>query len=169
MNYKKKELTEADRLEMQERLGRPPICDVCAGGVPVCVYASKHMSTGEEVECWRWSACVDCEHDVDTNKWERIRLRLVTMLSAWFDMQSYGDLVKVVDRTIAIFHANAIEVPRSFKVGVKTVRDTEWIYNALRFYTHDQAEAYADNLYSRWTAVTEYIIEESTDAPNATE
>ena len=84
-------------------------------------------------------------------------------------MQSYGDLVKVVDRTIAIFHANAIEVLRSFKVGVKTVRDTEWIYNALRFYTHDQAEAYVDNLYSRWTAVTEYIIEESTDAPNATE
>src|SRR5258708_28358885 len=56
----------------------------------------------------------------------------------------------------------------SFKVGVKTKTDTSWVFNALRFGTRKDAEAYAKDLFRRWTAVTEYSVVESGDEPNAT-
>lgn len=54
----------------------------------------------------------------------------------------------------------------SFKVGVKTARDTDWAYNGLRFDSHAAAEHYAEDLFWRWTAVREYTITPSTDQPN---
>lgn len=56
---------------------------------------------------------------------------------------------------------------RSFKVGVKTRGDTEWVYNGLRFAGHREADAYAKDLLMRWTAVTDYIVTESNDKANA--
>lgn len=43
---------------------------------------------------------------------------------------------------------------------------TRWIGNALRFATREQAESYALSLYSRWTLVREWKVEESKDDVN---
>lgn len=56
----------------------------------------------------------------------------------------------------------------TFKVGVKTKNDPEWVFNALRFEKRSEAEAYANDLFRRWTAVTECTIEESDEDANAT-
>jgi hypothetical protein len=54
----------------------------------------------------------------------------------------------------------------SFKVGCKTRGDVNWAYNSLRFVTREQAAAYAEGLFMRWTALDSYAIHESDDAPN---
>lgn len=55
---------------------------------------------------------------------------------------------------------------KSYKVGVKTAGDRDWVYNGLRFATREAAAAYASDLSSRWTAVRETTITKSEDAPN---
>lgn len=55
--------------------------------------------------------------------------------------------------------------PASYKVGVKTSGDRDWAYNALRFATREQAERYGADLAWRWTAVREYAVHPSNDAP----
>jgi hypothetical protein len=57
----------------------------------------------------------------------------------------------------------------SFKVGCKTRGDMNWAYNALRFATREQAQNYAEDLYSRWMALDSYEVQESDDAPNRPE
>lgn len=57
---------------------------------------------------------------------------------------------------------------KSYKVGIKTKQDRSWVYNQLRFSTKTEAEAYASDLFMRWTAVTKYIVEPSEDEVNAT-
>jgi hypothetical protein len=57
-------------------------------------------------------------------------------------------------------------MPNSWKVGVKTKSDPDWIYNALRFATKEAAEKYGADLAMRWIAVTEWEAHESLDAPN---
>jgi hypothetical protein len=54
----------------------------------------------------------------------------------------------------------------SYKVGVKTPGDRDWVYNALRFPTVDTAEEYGKDLAWRWTAVQSYEVHPSEDAPN---
>jgi len=54
----------------------------------------------------------------------------------------------------------------SYKVACKTAGDTNWAYNALRFATREDAEAYGRDLFSRWLALSEYEIHESEDKPN---
>jgi hypothetical protein len=56
---------------------------------------------------------------------------------------------------------------KSYKVGVKTKSDPTWVFNALRFANSRDADAYAKDLFMRWTAVTETTIEPSEDEPNA--
>ncbi len=55
----------------------------------------------------------------------------------------------------------------SFKVGIKTREDREWVFNGLRFLREADAKAYAANLLMRWTAVTDVTVVQSTDASNA--
>jgi hypothetical protein len=55
---------------------------------------------------------------------------------------------------------------KSFKVGCKTAGDTTWAYNALRFATREEAEAYGLDLAMRWTALRDYEIHESDEEPN---
>jgi hypothetical protein len=43
----------------------------------------------------------------------------------------------------------------SFKVGVKTDGDRDWVFNALRFRTDSEAGHYGADLACRWTAVRE--------------
>lgn len=56
--------------------------------------------------------------------------------------------------------------PKSYKVGVLTPGDRDWSYNALRFHTVVEAERYGADLFARWTAVKEYQVHPSEDAPN---
>lgn len=51
----------------------------------------------------------------------------------------------------------------SFKVGVKTAGDTDWVFNALRFSTQEKAEKYGNDLASRWTAVRDWQVIPSND------
>jgi hypothetical protein len=59
-----------------------------------------------------------------------------------------------------------VTATRSFKVGVKTRGDAEWACNGLRFKTEEEARAYGDDLFMRWTAVTEWTVLPSDDEPN---
>lgn len=47
-----------------------------------------------------------------------------------------------------------------FRVGVVLSGSNTVTWNALRFATFEEAEAYGDSLYARWTAVTAIRIEE---------
>ena len=51
----------------------------------------------------------------------------------------------------------------TFKVAVKVRGESGWSYNALRFPTREEAEAYARNLASRWMGVEKWEIQESDD------
>ncbi len=52
--------------------------------------------------------------------------------------------------------------------GAEVIADNsgEWVGNALRFATNDEAVAYAKNLFTRWTAVREYRVVPSPDPVN---
>lgn len=55
---------------------------------------------------------------------------------------------------------------KSFKPVVKTSGDTDWVGNALRFATYEEAMASVKNLAARWLAVIEYDVQESDDPVN---
>ena len=55
---------------------------------------------------------------------------------------------------------------RSYRVAVKILRQDHPSYNGCRYETHEAAEAAAKNLYSRWTMMEGWEIEESEDEPN---
>jgi hypothetical protein len=56
--------------------------------------------------------------------------------------------------------------PASYKVGVKTPGDRDWNSNGLRFASAADAEVYAVDLAYRWTAVQDWTVLPSNDAPN---
>ena len=51
----------------------------------------------------------------------------------------------------------------SYKAMVKTPGDRDWVSNALRFATYEEAEVYGIDLASRWTLVIARETQESTD------
>jgi hypothetical protein len=51
----------------------------------------------------------------------------------------------------------------SYKAEVIADNSGEWVANALRFPTKEMAEAYARDLFSRWTAVKEWRVVKSKD------
>jgi hypothetical protein len=87
IRYLKKPYTEDDEerltrnLQSQPlRLADVPVCDFCGGPSPVTIYGSIRMSTGESRRCWRWCACAECEKLVDTNDWDKLRVKVVDRL-----------------------------------------------------------------------------------------
>lgn len=62
--------------------------------------------------------------------------------------------------------SNTNGAPKSYKVGVKTAGDREWVTNAVRYCTKVEAERAGADLFSRWFAVKEYTVLDSEDAPN---
>ena len=58
--------------------------------------------------------------------------------------------------------------PSSYKVGIVALRDKSMIFNALRFATQEEAQSYAEDLRSRWTAPARIEVAHSFDHPNAT-
>lgn len=55
---------------------------------------------------------------------------------------------------------------KSFKVAVVGVGETTFSYNGLRFATREQAQAWGEDLYSRWTGMESFEVQESEDEPN---
>jgi hypothetical protein len=55
---------------------------------------------------------------------------------------------------------------KSYVAEVIADHTGKWIPNGLRFATREAAEAYAADLAWRWTAVREWRVVASTDAPN---
>lgn len=55
----------------------------------------------------------------------------------------------------------------SYKVGVKTAGDKDWVTNALRFATIDEAKHYSVDLDWRWTVKKELKVLPSDDPVNA--
>lgn len=55
---------------------------------------------------------------------------------------------------------------KSFKVEVIADSSGQWASNAVRVATKEEAEAYARNLYSRWTSVRRWQVVESEDPTN---
>jgi len=55
---------------------------------------------------------------------------------------------------------------QSYKVGVLTPGDREWVYNGLRFASAGEARAYGADLYARWTAVRDVTVTPCADVPN---
>jgi len=54
----------------------------------------------------------------------------------------------------------------SFKLGVKTPGDAEFVSNALTFETEKEAEEYGRDLFSRWMAVKETKVLPSDEPVN---
>lgn len=54
----------------------------------------------------------------------------------------------------------------SWKSGVKTSGDTDFVFNALRFKTKGEAERYVHDLMWKWFAVTETTVAKSSDLVN---
>ena len=54
----------------------------------------------------------------------------------------------------------------SYKAEVIADSSGEFYGNALRFATREEAQAYVADLYSRWTAVRETRVVESSDTVN---
>jgi len=54
----------------------------------------------------------------------------------------------------------------SYKVAVKVTGEPQWNYNAQRFATEEEAQAAGEDLYSRWTLVERFEVQESADPVN---
>ena len=54
-----------------------------------------------------------------------------------------------------------------YKVEVIADNSEKWVGNGLTFDTREQADAYASDLYSRWTAVKQTRVVEVVDSPIA--
>jgi hypothetical protein len=54
----------------------------------------------------------------------------------------------------------------SYKVEVNTVKFGSWDSNSVRFATKEEAVAYGNDLWSRWTAVRDHRVVESDDLVN---
>ncbi len=67
-----------------------------------------------------------------------------------------------------MFCTACIERPghRSFAAEVIADGSGQWVGNQLRFATEAEAETYAKDLYSRWTAVREFRVVPSIDLVN---
>lgn len=57
----------------------------------------------------------------------------------------------------------------SYAPVVKVIGESSWHKNALRFATHAAAMEWAHDLSLRWTLVTAFDVEETTDAVNRPE
>jgi len=54
----------------------------------------------------------------------------------------------------------------SWKTAVKVFGEPQWNYNALRFATREEAEAYGADLASRWILVRDWEAQVDDEPPN---
>ena len=60
-------------------------------------------------------------------------------------------------------------VGQSYKVAVIIRPDTNWIYNALRFPTQEEAQEYINTRVTLIPGIEDWLIEPSEDPPNMAE
>lgn len=53
-----------------------------------------------------------------------------------------------------------------FKAEIRVINDDQWYTNSLCFETRREAEAYALELYVRWSSCVSWRVAESTDPVN---
>lgn len=117
MTYRRKLLTTADIEAMTDTRkhrrikGGTLVCDFCGTRHPVWVYAAKRMTTGEEIECWRWAACTECAAYVTAKDWTRLKDRVVSLMKNSPLMFSVPEYVirTAVDKAFQSFFSDAIE------------------------------------------------------------
>jgi hypothetical protein len=120
VRYKRKLLQDADITKMEDslrtriiKLSPRPICDFCGSEYPMYVYASKRMSSGEDITCWRWCACYDCAMAIFANAWMVLKGRIGNSVSRVGHVLGLSDALinRAVDRSLKEFFDNAIEEP----------------------------------------------------------
>lgn len=111
MGYKRRFLEEKDYRGIIARLRSMPVCDFCGVAYPVWVYAAKRLSTGKEVECWRWTACLECGRDVEDKNWDRLKNRMAKPLaSVGRVLKMDAELIKAaITQSFQTFLNDAIE------------------------------------------------------------
>lgn len=83
--------------------GKPtPQCDFCADDKPIVVYGATRMTTGQEVDCWRWLACAKCHEYITQNDFKSIERRSASALCRGDDQ--HGQFI--VKMTLMAFHSD---------------------------------------------------------------
>jgi hypothetical protein len=54
----------------------------------------------------------------------------------------------------------------NFRVGVITMDDPDWVFNKLRFATEEEANGYRIALFTKWTALVDAKVFETTEPVN---
>lgn len=114
--YIKRELTpeafDEMRINLSVRIKKfspEPVCDFCGDPNPRYVYASRVMSTGEEMMNWRWCACEACSLAVDSDDWQTIHKKLHDRLTGMSPMIKDSPLlVSAIVHALEEFHRDAM-------------------------------------------------------------
>jgi hypothetical protein len=98
--YLKKKIDEEDMdrmrisLSVQERkLSPEPHCDFCGEPHPAFIYAASQTTSGEDIQCWRWAACKDCSHLIDTDQTSVIERKIVAWLKKKVELPNVSESV----------------------------------------------------------------------------
>lgn len=54
----------------------------------------------------------------------------------------------------------------TYRVGVKTARDPDWVFNGLVFATEQEADSYRVDLFGMWSALVDATVLETTAPAN---
>jgi hypothetical protein len=107
------------------------------------------------------------------NRTTKLRVDSIQLYRAWpnDERRSYRiGITNLETGRQTTFHSAAPEEPTptttSYKVGVKTAGDTDWVTNGLRFATEEQAKNYGADLAWRWTAVNDWTVLPSDELVN---
>lgn len=97
-NYLKRALTAEELTKAKPGklpgIGSSPICDFCGERTPIYVYASKVMSTGPKIRCWRWTACAVCDQDIQDHNWGAMLKRTYETTSRALGLVFQIDLIE---------------------------------------------------------------------------
>jgi hypothetical protein len=90
---------------------QPPVCDFCGVHAPAFVYASRTMTDGTAIRCWRWAACPDCHQMVESDNWNRLVRQIVERLGTTMPHVPMSVRESAAIRAMGLFFINAIELP----------------------------------------------------------
>lgn len=117
MTYKKKEIDLEAMSAMivalnisPRKLSPEPSCDFCGAQPPKWVYAAARMSTGMDIENWRWAACDPCSKAIDEDDWATIESRVMERLHVMMGRFMPVNLIRVaVQHALTEFRLYAIK------------------------------------------------------------
>lgn len=110
-------------------------------------------------------ACHQVLYEKDNTMKARLYRELEALVSSYLD-GDYDDRGPPREEdTMTIIELRPGPPTKSYKVYVCV--DNEWVTNGLRFSTEAEALRYAEDLSARWTKVSTYDVQPSSDEPNA--